>query len=150
MVDLLWRSGRIKEAVSFVEFMAMEPSASVLGALLSSCFNHGWVEVGEAAGKKLIETVPEHDGRNVGLSNVHATGRRWDKQGARGTMEMKGIKEAPGFSSVEVDGFVHGFTAHDRSQDISFEICNPLRILVKQMKAELELPISVDQNIEHW
>ena len=151
MVDVLGRSGHIKEAVSFVESMAMEPSAAVLGALLSGCLNHGWVEMGEAVGKKLIEMEPEHDGRYVGLSNVYATGRKWgEARSMRKTMEMKGIKKAPGFSSLEVDGIVHGFTAHDRSQDLSFEIYNLLSILVQQMKAEMESSISVDHNVEQW
>ncbi|CAA7391090.1 unnamed protein product [Spirodela intermedia] len=149
MVDVLGRSGRVEEALSFVEAMPMEPSASVLGALLSGCQTHGWVELGEAVGKKLIELEPEHDGRYVGLSNVYAVGRRWDEaRSMRRAMEKRGVRKAPGFSSVEVDGTVHGFTAHDRGHPSSAEIHMLLCSMAKQMKAEIDHPQLDDEDDE--
>ncbi|PON68248.1 hypothetical protein PanWU01x14_098080 [Parasponia andersonii] len=75
--------------------MPIEPTASMLGALLNGCMNHGELDLADIVGRKLIEIIePDHDSRYVGLSNVYAVFKRWDdSRNLREALEKKGIKE---------------------------------------------------------
>lgn len=140
MVDVLGRSGRVLEALEFVRRMPVEPNGSILGALLSACRTHGWVKSGEIIGRKLIELEPEHDGRYVGLSNVYAIARQWEEaKMMREVMDRRGVKKAPGFSEVEVDGVLHRFIAHDKSHVKFVEIYSALGVIRDQIKVETDL-----------
>ncbi|KAK3158497.1 hypothetical protein QOZ80_2AG0137970 [Eleusine coracana subsp. coracana] len=79
MVDLLGRSGRVREAVYFVKSMPVEPHPGLWGALAAACKNHGEVELGEEVAKKLIELEPQHGSRYILLSNLYGTAKRWDE-----------------------------------------------------------------------
>ncbi|WVZ74547.1 hypothetical protein U9M48_022715 [Paspalum notatum var. saurae] len=78
MVDLLGRSGRVREAVYFVRSMPVEPHPALWGALASACKMHGEVELGEEVAKKLIELEPRHGSRYILLSNLYGAANRWD------------------------------------------------------------------------
>jgi len=78
MVDLLGRSGRVREAVYFVKSMPVEPHPGLWGALASACKMHGEVELGEEVAKKLIELEPRHGSRYILLSNLYGSANRWD------------------------------------------------------------------------
>ncbi|XP_020094472.1 pentatricopeptide repeat-containing protein At5g08305 [Ananas comosus] len=137
LVDVLGRAGQIRDAFELVEKMPMPPSASVLGALLNSCRMHGWVEMGEIVGKRLVELEPYHDGRYIGLSNIYAVGRRWDEaKSMREVMEKRGVRKVPGFSEIDVGGKLHRFIAHDKIHPQSTEIYFILGLLTWQMKME--------------
>ncbi|XP_020591774.1 pentatricopeptide repeat-containing protein At5g08305 [Phalaenopsis equestris] len=139
MVDVLGRAGRMEEAYELVRTMPMEPSGSLLGALLSACQTHGWMELGEVVGKKLVALEPEHDGRYVGLSNVLAGSERWeDAKKMREEMEKRGVRKAPGRSEIEVGGALQRFIAHDMSHPDSNEVYWMLSFVTKEMKMELE------------
>ncbi|PKA54814.1 Pentatricopeptide repeat-containing protein [Apostasia shenzhenica] len=139
MVDVLGRAGCVEEAYELVRRMPMEPSASVLGALLSACLTHGKVELGEIVGKRLVNLEPEHDGRYVGLSNVFATAHRWeDAKKMREEMDKRGVTKAPGQSEIEVNGALHKFIAHDKSHPQSIEVYWMLNYVTKQMKMEFD------------
>lgn len=145
MVDVLGRAGCLDEAYEFVMTMPFEPTASMLGALLSGCSTHGRVDLGEIVGKKLIELEPDHDGRYIGLSNVYAVARRWDDaRTMREAMEKRGVKKLPGFSTLEVDGILHRFIAHDKSHPQSMGIYLMLTSIAKQMKLEADYQRSED------
>ncbi|KAK0573032.1 hypothetical protein LWI29_002067 [Acer saccharum] len=138
MVDALSRAGRVEEAYEFVCQMPVEPTASMLGALLTGCMNHGKLDVAEIVGKKLIELDPDHDGRYVGLSNVYAVFKRWDDARAmREAMEMRGVKKYPGCSFVEMCGTLHRFIAHDKTHPKSENIYMILKFIVSQMKHDV-------------
>ncbi|XP_077247127.1 pentatricopeptide repeat-containing protein At5g08305-like [Tasmannia lanceolata] len=139
MVDVLGRAGRLDEAFEFVNTMPFEPTASMLGALLSGCRTHRRMELGEVIGKRLIELEPDHDGRYIGLSNVYAAASRWeDAKMMREVMEKRGVKKVPGYSSMEVEGVLHRFIAHDRAHPQSTEIYLMLNGIGKQMKLECD------------
>ncbi|PUZ76628.1 hypothetical protein GQ55_1G306100 [Panicum hallii var. hallii] len=78
MVDLLGRSGRVREAIYFVKSMPVEPHPGLWGALASACKMHGEVELGEEVAKKLIELEPRHGSRYILLSNLYGSANRWD------------------------------------------------------------------------
>ncbi|XP_072962565.1 pentatricopeptide repeat-containing protein At5g08305 [Typha angustifolia] len=137
LVDVLGRAGRIEEAYNLVDSMPVQPSASVIGALVSSCHAHGWVHLGEVLGKRLVELEPHHDGRYIGLSNIYAVARRWDDaKTMREAMEKRGVKKVPGCSEIDVDGIICRFIAHDKAHPQSTEIYSMLILITLQMKME--------------
>ncbi|XP_050234058.1 pentatricopeptide repeat-containing protein At5g08305 [Mercurialis annua] len=135
IVDVMARAGQIEEAYKFVCEMPIEPTASMLGALLNGCMSYGKLDVAEIIGRKLIELEPYHDGRYIGLSNVYATGRRWDEaKNMRKVMEEKGVRKSPGFSFVEINETLHRFIAHDKTHPNSGLIYMMLSFIVSQME----------------
>ncbi|TYK10180.1 pentatricopeptide repeat-containing protein [Cucumis melo var. makuwa] len=114
IVDLLGRSGHLREAYELILEMPMEPDGVLWRSLLSSCMLHGDVEMGERVGKLLVERqggesfddewcVGSED--FVALSNVYASAERWDDvEALREEMKIKGIENKAGFSSVQTTG----------------------------------------------
>ncbi|KAL2323944.1 hypothetical protein Fmac_023002 [Flemingia macrophylla] len=101
MVDVLARAGQLTTAYQFICQMSIEPTASILGALLSGCINHRNLALAEKNGRKLIELEPNYDGRYIGLSNVYAVEKRWDDaRSMREAMERRGVKKSPGFRTL--------------------------------------------------
>ena len=139
MVDALSRAGQVTEAYEFICQMPLEPTASMLGSLLTGCMNHGKLDLAEIVGKKLVELQPDHDGRYVGLSNVYAIFKRWDQaRTTREAMEMRGVKKYPGWSFVEMSGNLHRFIAHDETHPDSKNIYAMLNFIVSQMKLDVD------------
>ncbi|KAK7390793.1 hypothetical protein VNO78_18872 [Psophocarpus tetragonolobus] len=135
MVDVLARAGQLTTAYQFICQTPIEPTASMLGSLLSGCINHRNLALAEIVGRKLIELEPNHDGRYIGLSNVYAVDKRWDEaRSMRETMERRGVKKSPGFSFVEISGVLHRFIAHDKTHPDSEETYSMLNFVVCQMK----------------
>ncbi|KAL0375817.1 UNVERIFIED_CONTAM: Pentatricopeptide repeat-containing protein [Sesamum calycinum] len=72
MIDLLGRSGCVKEAYELIQTMPMKPNAALWGALLSACRTNGHKELAENAVKELINLEPWNSGNYVLLSNIYA------------------------------------------------------------------------------
>ncbi|KAL9233954.1 hypothetical protein vseg_008885 [Gypsophila vaccaria] len=135
MVDAMARAGAVGEAYDFLSTMPLEPTPSMLGALLSGCMNHGRLDLAELLGKKLVELDPHHDGRYVGLSNVYATVKRWDDaKTLRQAMDITGVKKFPGFSYVEICGSIEMFKAHDKTHPKSIDIYTMVNLILMQMR----------------
>ena len=79
MVDLLGRGGLVNEAFDLVKSMPMKPNSALWGALLSSCRDHGYMEIAEIAVKELIVLEPWNSGNYVLLSNMYAERGKWDE-----------------------------------------------------------------------
>ncbi|KAG8363886.1 hypothetical protein BUALT_Bualt19G0069100 [Buddleja alternifolia] len=78
MIDLLGRSGCVKEAYELIQSMPIKPNAAIWGALLSACHSTGDMEVGEYAVKELITLEPWNSGNYVLLSNIYAERGNWN------------------------------------------------------------------------
>ncbi|KAL8520659.1 hypothetical protein ACS0TY_011265 [Phlomoides rotata] len=140
MVDVLARAGRLEDACLFVSQMPMGPTVSMLGALFNGSVKHRRLDVAEMVGKRLIEMDPGHDGRYVGLSNVYAVVRRWDKaRRAREAMELRGVRKLAGYSYVEVCGKLHRFIAHDTLHPQSQDIYSMLSLIGEEMKFKIKI-----------
>lgn len=138
MVDVLARAGQVAEAYQFLCEMPIEPTASLLGALLNGCLIHGKSDLAEIVGRKLIELDPDHDGRYIGLSNVYAAVKRWNEaRTMREAMEKRGVKKCAGFSTVEISGALHSFVAHDETHPNSEQIYKMLKFIVSQIKHDV-------------
>ena len=101
MVDLLGRSGRLKEAVDFIHRMPIEPDSLVWSTLLGACRVHGDAELGRLAAKKVLELVPHDSGSYISLSNISAGMGEWEEVlRIRCSMKGGGIKKEPGWSII--------------------------------------------------
>ncbi|KAJ9709226.1 hypothetical protein PVL29_000938 [Vitis rotundifolia] len=102
MVDLLGRSGRLKEAQELIHEMP-EASVSVFASLLGACRHHSDSALGEEMAKKLSELEPQDPTPFVILSNIYAVQGRWgDVERVREMMNDRGLKKLPGCSSIGV------------------------------------------------
>uniref|UniRef100_A0A803M161 Pentatricopeptide repeat-containing protein n=2 Tax=Chenopodium quinoa TaxID=63459 RepID=A0A803M161_CHEQI len=101
MVDLLGRSGRLKEAESFIHSMPIKPDALIWATLLAACKLHGDVDIGRLAAKKVIELQPSNYGAYVSLSNMCADIGQWDEvEDIRNLMKRTRLSKEPGWSLV--------------------------------------------------
>ncbi|KAJ8753330.1 hypothetical protein K2173_019729 [Erythroxylum novogranatense] len=101
MVDLIGRSGRLKEAEKFIESMPIEPDALVWGTLLAACKLHGDVDLGRVAAKKAMDLEPYDAGAYVALSNIFADVGQWEEAlEVRRLMKGTGVRKDFGWSSM--------------------------------------------------
>ncbi|XP_061995577.1 pentatricopeptide repeat-containing protein At1g09190 [Rosa rugosa] len=104
MVDVLGRSGCLKEAHDLIKSMPMKPNAALWGALLGACSTHGEVKLAELAAKELIDVETWNSGNYVLLSNIYAEEGRWDEvEKVRDLMKENCITKAPGQSAIGKD-----------------------------------------------
>lgn len=101
MVDLLGRSGKLKEAYELIESMPVEPHAGAWGALLGACRVHCDIELGDIVAKKLFKIEPQNAGNYVSLSNIYAASDRWeDVSDVRTMMRGRGVRKIPGCTFI--------------------------------------------------
>lgn len=101
IVDLLGRSGRLREAESLINNMPLEPDAFIWGILLSACKVHGDFELGKLAAEKVMELGPSDAGAYVSFSNICAEGGLWEEvTKIRSSFNRTGIKKEAGWSLV--------------------------------------------------
>lgn len=135
MVDIFARGGKIKEALTFINSMPMEPDGAIWGSLLNGCLMHGHVELGQRVGKYLIELEPHHSGKYVLLANMYASMGRWE--GAfetRKLMKDRGVPVISAWSFIEIDQNIHKFVVDDKSSSNSGEIYQVLSHLGTELK----------------
>uniref|UniRef100_A0A7N0UTY9 Uncharacterized protein n=1 Tax=Kalanchoe fedtschenkoi TaxID=63787 RepID=A0A7N0UTY9_KALFE len=141
MIDLLGRTGRLKEAYGLMIRMPMEPDIASWGALLNASRMHGNVELGKLAAEKLMVLDPNDSGIYSLLANLCAKRKRWDDvKMVRSMMRERGIKKTPGCSSIAVDSVVHEFLAADESHPQSSAIYEALN----QMRLQAKIQVMVD------
>ena len=101
MVDLLGRSGCVREAYELIKGMPMKPSAALWGALLSASRSFEDVQLAEHAAKELINLEPWNSGNYVLLSNIYAEEGRWDEvDKLRVLMKERSVTKSMGRSAV--------------------------------------------------
>ncbi|TXG57927.1 hypothetical protein EZV62_015756 [Acer yangbiense] len=106
MVDLLARGGQVEEALELINSMKTEAVLAVWVALLSGCYNHKKLLIGEVAAKKVLELNPDELGIQALVSNFFAMKENWDELAGRYCIT---------FSLVEVNGDLHAFLMEDKS-----------------------------------
>ncbi|KAH0875897.1 hypothetical protein HID58_073259, partial [Brassica napus] len=119
MVDAFGRSGRLREAESFIKTMPIKADALVWGTLLAACRLHEDVELGKLAAKKAIELEPSDAGAYVSLSNILAEVGEWEEvEETRKLMKGKGVEKEPGEGMEEKKSKVilHGMWASTYSK----------------------------------
>ena len=101
MVDLLSRSGQLRDAYELIKVMNVEPHAGAWGALLGACKLYGDSELGEIVANQLFEIEPQNAANYVLLSNIYAAAERWiDVSLVRSKMRERRVRKIPGCSQI--------------------------------------------------
>lgn len=136
MVDLLSRSGLLKEAEDMISSMPMAPDVVIWGALLNACRIYKDMERGYRIGRIIKEIDPNHMGCHVLLGNIYSTSGKWNE--ARMLREKSEISsnrsKIPGCSSIELNGVFHQFLVGDRSHPQSKELYSFLDEMTSKLK----------------
>ncbi|CAH9105023.1 unnamed protein product [Cuscuta epithymum] len=116
MVDMLGRSGQLKEAYDIIVSMPMVPDVVLWKTLLGACKTYKALDMAEKAADKLIEMGSNSCGDFVLLSNLYAAHKKWTDVGrVRQAMKNWDVKKVPGFSYVEVNGLMYKFVNGDKN-----------------------------------
>ncbi|KAL0865711.1 hypothetical protein Bca101_044829 [Brassica carinata] len=134
MVDLLCRSGRLKDAHEFINQMPVKPNAVIWRTLLGACSLHGNVELGEEVQRRIFELDRDHVGDYVALSNIYAAKGMWDEKVKMRDRVRK--RREPGKSWIEMGNIIAEFVSGGGDDDGELmvgEISEVLRRLVACM-----------------
>jgi len=135
MVDLLGRSGLVKEALDFINEMPWKADTLVWKTLLGACKTHNNMDVGEIAAKHIIELEPQDPAPYVLLSNLYADAGLWDQVARiRSAMRNKNLMKETGLSWMHVENTIHEFRAGDTSHPQAEEIYTKLDKLIRDIK----------------
>lgn len=139
VVDLLARSGRLHEALDFINQMSFDPDIVVWKTLLASCKTHGNVDIGKQAAENVLRIDPSSSAAHILLCNIYSSSGNWrDAAELRSLMKQKGVKKAPAQSWIEVKNSVHVFVAED--------VSHPERDKIYRMLEDLWLQILDDRD----
>lgn len=101
VVDLLGRSGRLKEALALILKLVTFPDSSVWGSVLAASRVHMEKRVGEYAARKLLEMDADDAGYYTLLSNLQASAEMWDEvETVRRSMKARDLIKKPGWSYI--------------------------------------------------
>ncbi|KAJ7960247.1 Pentatricopeptide repeat-containing protein [Quillaja saponaria] len=137
MVDLLGRAGEVNKIEDFVERMPMSPNVLIWRTVLGACCraNGRNTELGRRAGKMLLELEPQNAVNYVLLSNMYASGGKWqDVAEARIAMRKAAVNKETGCSWVTMKDGVHVFVAGDKSHPEKDMIYGKLNELTRKMR----------------
>ncbi|QCE13214.1 pentatricopeptide repeat-containing protein At3g57430, chloroplastic [Vigna unguiculata] len=142
LVDLLGRSGRIKEACELIHTMPSNLNKiDAWSSLLGACRIHQSVEIGEIAAKNLLLLEPNVASHYVLLSNIYSSAGLWEQAiEVRKKMKEMGVRKEPGCSWIEHGDEVHKFLAGDGSHPQSKELHEYLETLSQRMRKEGYVP----------
>ncbi|XP_039118566.1 putative pentatricopeptide repeat-containing protein At5g40405 [Dioscorea cayenensis subsp. rotundata] len=136
VVDMYGRAGRLKDAISFIDAMPVEPHAGAWGALLNACRLHNNIELGEYAMKKMMQLELRNHGAYVSLSNIYAESRNWHGvSDVRELMKAKGVRKEPGCSVIEVDGQLHEFFVGNKSHPKYINIETTMKEMMSKLRS---------------
>ncbi|XP_074275753.1 putative pentatricopeptide repeat-containing protein At5g09950 [Silene latifolia] len=137
MVDLLGRSGKLDKVEDFIKKMPMKPNAVIWRTVLGSCCltNGRNTDLGKRAAEMLMQLEPENAVNYVLLSNMYASGAKWENMAkARTVMRSAATKKEAGRSWVTMKDGVHVFVAGDTSHPEKDAIYSKLKELQKKMR----------------
>ncbi|KAI3716974.1 hypothetical protein L1987_68234 [Smallanthus sonchifolius] len=131
VVDMLSRSGRVREAEDLIRSMPCEPEVNAWAALLSGCKTYGEDEIAERTAATIQEVAEKKSGGYVLLSNVYASAGKWPEvMKTRKLMKERGLKKSGGCSWIEVRNELQLFY----SQDGSCNDLNEIYGVLEQLK----------------
>ncbi|KAB2054545.1 hypothetical protein ES319_A12G262300v1 [Gossypium barbadense] len=135
MVDLLGRSGLLREAIEFINKMPCTPDALVWRTFLGACRVHHDKELGEHAAKMILQQDPHDTAAHILLSNLYASSGQWeDVARIRKNMKERNLIKEAGCSWIEVDNKIHRFHVADTSHPQVQEIYDKLDEMALKIK----------------
>ncbi|GKA33176.1 pentatricopeptide repeat-containing protein [Tanacetum coccineum] len=116
--------------------MPMEPDAVIWRSILRACMIKRDLQLAEIAAKKVLELEPNDDGVYILLWNVYRLINKWeDALRTRKLMRTQNIRKTPGCSWIEINGFVHEFTAENKTYQLATDMQTILEVLAEQLRS---------------
>ncbi|KAL1565522.1 putative pentatricopeptide repeat-containing protein [Salvia divinorum] len=116
VVELLGRSGLVREAEEFAESMPVAADKIVLTTLLHASWSWMEVEVAERTTRRLRALDASSAAACVIMSNVYSgTGKWGEKAEAREALKRQGVTKDPGCSWIDVNSRSHVFSVSCRN-----------------------------------
>ncbi|XP_062227341.1 pentatricopeptide repeat-containing protein At2g13600-like [Phragmites australis] len=138
-VDLLGRTGRIREAEKFISEMPVPADGVVWGALLTACWYSMDLEMGEKVAQKLFCMGTKQRSAYIAMSNIYAKLGKWeDVVKVRTRLRNLNVKKEPGCSWIEVKDAVHVFLVDDQNHPARDKIHLMLEDLVSNISLHSE------------
>ncbi|KAK2660604.1 hypothetical protein Ddye_007137 [Dipteronia dyeriana] len=135
MIDLYGRSGRLVEALEFIEDMPIKPDSSVWDALLSACRIHGNIGFAVRALEHLLELEPGNILIHRLILQTYATYGIPDALKVRKLEKENMARKSIGQSWVEAKNIVHTFVTGDWSKTYSNILYPWLQCMQENVKA---------------
>lgn len=143
IIDLLGRTGHLKEAEVLLETMPFQPDIVGLTSLLGHCRTHGNVHLGRRCFQYLVGIDDRNAAGYVMMSNVYSrAGMCEEASRVEKLRKCANAWKKPGKAFVEVDMKVHDFVVGDNSHPQSLDIDAKLQRLALQMEEQGYLPQS--------
>ncbi|KAK3219367.1 hypothetical protein Dsin_013337 [Dipteronia sinensis] len=143
VVDLLGRSGHLKEAEEFINEMPIQADEVVWGALLGACWFWMNMEEGERVAKKIFGFDPKPVSAYVTLSNIYAILGKWGmKTHMRKRLKGLEMKKNPGCSWIELSSKVYVFSVEKRK----YPNCNVMYATLEHLMANLKSTVLFDRD----
>ncbi|KAK7385533.1 hypothetical protein VNO78_31256 [Psophocarpus tetragonolobus] len=136
MVYLLGRSGKLAEALKFIQNMPIEPNSSVWAALLTACRIHRNFGMAIFAGESLLELDPENIITEHLLSQAYSLcGKSGEAQKLK-KLDKEKVKPV-GQSWIEMNNMVHTFFVGDQSKPYLDKLHSWLKRVGVNVKAHI-------------
>ena len=144
MVDLLGRTGHVKEAVDLVKRMPFNTNAAIWGSILAAARMHQDPSIAADALVHLSILEPDNSGNYALVSNTYAAAGCWSEARlVRKTMRSSGLNKFTGESSIELNDCIRSFAAGAVSYPEAKEILDILWEINQQCLLDV-----CNQNIE--
>lgn len=138
MVYLLGRSGKLAEALKFIQNMPVEPNSSVWAALLTASRIHRNFGMAIFAGERLLELEPENIITQHLLSQAYsACGKSSEAPKMTKLEKEKVVKKTVGQSWIEMNNMVHTFVVGDQSKPYLDKLQSWLKRVGVNVKAHI-------------
>ncbi|GMI82555.1 hypothetical protein like AT1G19720 [Hibiscus trionum] len=120
MIELYGRSGRLGEAMEFIEDMPIEPDSSVWSSLLTASRIHKDIALAVLAGERLLDLEPGNVVVNQLMFQIYSLCGKLDESSkVRKLGKEHTLRGSHGQSWIEVRNRVHKFVTGDQSKPSS-------------------------------
>ncbi|KAE8659885.1 Beta-galactosidase 5 isoform 1 [Hibiscus syriacus] len=137
MIELYGRSGRLGEAMEFIEDMPVEPDSSVWTSVLTASRIHKDIALSVLAGEQLLDLEPGNVVVNQLMFQIYSLcGKLDDSSKLRKLGKENTLRRSLGHSWIEVRNTVHKFATADRSKPCSNLLYSWVKNIVREVNID--------------
>ncbi|KAK8989004.1 hypothetical protein V6N11_030373 [Hibiscus sabdariffa] len=137
MIELYGRSGRLGEAMEFIEDMPIEPDSSVWTSLLTASRIHQDIALAVLAGERLLDLEPGNVLVNQLMFQIYSLCGKLDESSkVRKLGKEHTLRGSLGQSWIEVRNMVHKFVTGDHSKPSSNLLHSWVQKITKEVNVD--------------
>ncbi|XLS64847.1 hypothetical protein HN51_024821 [Arachis hypogaea] len=152
MVYLLGRSGKLAEALEFIENMPIEPTSTIWAALFAASRCHRNFGLAILAGERMLELEPGNNLTQLLLSQAYyLCGKSWESPKLTRLEKEKAVKIPLGQCWIERKNMVHTFVVGYQSKTYLDKLRSWLKRVAVNVNASISgnLPSIEEEDEEH-